>query len=107
MQGKLFVSSSHLTSLRPRDWPRDVICRLAELRTDLQMQRYRWYLAYIHFLDADEIEAASRHLDALMTDWSSSDAPEWALERAYFYARHQNKPEAAKSYLAIELRDAE
>jgi hypothetical protein len=107
MQAKLFVSSSHLTSLRPSGWPRDVISRLARLKTDLQMQRYYWYLAYIHFLDAAEIETARQHLDALMTDWSSSDPPEWALERAYFYARHQNNYEEAKSYVAIELRDAE
>jgi hypothetical protein len=60
---------------------------LSEAKADLPTRRYRWYLAYIHFLDAAEINAASGYLDAFVTDWGSSNPQEYALETAYFCAR--------------------
>jgi hypothetical protein len=107
LQRNLLVASSHATPLRMRDWPHDLICRLAEVPADPQASRYNAYLAYVHFLDRDERQVAGQYLDRLMLDWKSDDPPEYALEAAYFHAFHGDDPIAARNWLTREGRDAE
>jgi len=103
----LLTASSNATPLRVRDWLRDVVARLAEVPADPAVRRYNYYLAYIHFLDSGDSEKAGQYLDRLMADWTAGDAPEYALEAAYFYALHANDLNTARKWLALEARDVE
>jgi hypothetical protein len=102
-QRDMLVNASSATSLRLRDWPADVICRLATDRTD----RYSLYLAYVHFLDRRDPRMAGEYLDLLMSKWSPEDAPEYALEAAFFHALYRGDMAAAREWLDREKRDAE
>jgi hypothetical protein len=107
LQRNLLVASSHATPLRMRDWPHDLVRRLAEVPADPQASRYNDYLAYVHFLDRDERQTAGRYLDRLLSDWTCDDPPEYALEAAYFHAFRSDDPIAARHWLDLERRDAE
>jgi hypothetical protein len=107
LQRNLLVASSHATPLRMRDWPDDLIRRLAEVPADPQAGRYNAYLAYVHILDCGESQAAGQYLERLMSDWQSDDPPEYALEAAYYHAVYGDGPTAARTWLDLESRDAE
>jgi hypothetical protein len=108
IQRDLLTPASHATPLRLRDWPHDLILRLADRPADpLVLQRFDAYLAYIHSLDRGEIPVAAQYLDRLMADWTSSDPPEYALEAAYFLALHGGDVATARKWLTLETRDAE
>jgi hypothetical protein len=100
LQRSLLVASSHATPLRMREWPHDLILRL-------QPTGYDAYLAYLHFLDRGEPQAAGRFLERLMEGWTRACPPEYALEAAWFLAVHGQDPAAARQWLAFEGRDAE
>ncbi len=103
------IYASRLNPLRPRDWPRDLLLRLVapqnETQAQVQARRLYSYLAYVHFLDAGEIELADRYLDQLMARWTPSDTPEFAFEAACFRARYRNNPEGARNWLTLEKRN--
>jgi hypothetical protein len=103
----LLIASSHATPLPPRDWPYDVILRLADAGADPQTRRYNCYIAYVHFLDRGDIRTAGQYLDRLTADWNAADPPEYALEAAYFHAFHGRGPAVAEKYLALATKDAE
>jgi hypothetical protein len=107
LQRNLLVASSHATPLRMRDWPHDLVLRLAEAPADPQGRRYDAYLAYVHFLDRGENRIAGQYLDRLMTGWTVDDPSEYALEAAYFLAARGDDPIAARKWLLLETRDAE
>jgi len=102
-----WTARSHATALRVRDYPRDLVLRFADGPTDPGYRRASYYLAYIHFLDSGDSEKAGQYLDRLMADWTAGDAPEYALEAAYFYALHANDLNTARKWLALEARDVE
>lgn len=99
--------SSHATPLRLRDWPHDLICRLAENSADPAAQRFNFYLAYVHSLDRGDITYAGRYLDRLTAAWTPSDPPEYALEAAYFHALDGANLASAQHWLALETREVE
>ncbi|HUI55184.1 MAG TPA: site-2 protease family protein [Bryobacteraceae bacterium] len=103
----LLTASSHATPLRLRDWPNDLIRRLADDPADPKARRYAVYLAYVHFLDRGEIQTAGQLLDRLMADWIASDPPEYALDAAYFFALYGHDLRTARTWLTRETRDAE
>lgn len=107
LQRNLLVASSHATPLRLRDWPRALIARLPQGQPDQQPREYNAYLAYVHFLDCGEPEAAGPYLDRVMACWAANDPPEYALEAAYYYALHGNDVENGRSWLNLEKGDAE
>jgi len=107
IQRDLLTASSHATPLRFRDWPNDLVRRLADAPAGSQARRYAAYLAYVHCLDRGEIHTAGISLDRLMADWTASDPPEYALEAAYFLALYGNDLPTARQWLARETRDAE
>jgi hypothetical protein len=106
-QRDLLSPASHRTSLRPRDWPTDVIARLTVAPDDAVMQRFTAYLAYVHFLDGGDPQGAALHFHRFLEGWSPADAPEYALEAAYFLARHQQNLPAAQSWLDREPRSTD
>jgi hypothetical protein len=71
---------TYVSMLRPRDFPPRLLDRLLE-----SPNRFHWYLAYIHHLDAGRREAAEPHLRKLLEGWTNADPPEYALEAAYFF----------------------
>jgi hypothetical protein len=107
LQRNLLVASSHATPLRMRDWPHDVVHRVAEISTDLEARRYNAYLAYVHFLDRGDSQMAGLYLNRLLADWTPSDPPEYALETAYFLALYGHDLPTARKWLTRETRDAE
>jgi hypothetical protein len=102
-----FAMASHYTAVRPRDWPRAVILRLLVTERDPAYREFIPYLAYVHFLDAGDPEAAGPYLLRVLATWSADAPPEHAFEAAYFFARHEHNLQAAQSWLSRESRNAE
>ena len=89
------AEASDFTPLRPRDWPHDVILRLGQ-REDL----YCHYLAYVHWLDAGDTEAAAAHIQKLIAFLSEADPdPTNACEAAYWLAAYVGDAVAARTLL--------
>ncbi|SPE29351.1 membrane hypothetical protein [Candidatus Sulfopaludibacter sp. SbA3] len=106
-QRDLLTPSSHATPLRLRDWPGDLVLRLANAPAHPVLRRYNCYLAYIHFLDCGDVAMAGQYLDKMTLDWAAGDPPEYALEAAYFHAFHRHDAATAAKWLALEPKDAE
>jgi hypothetical protein len=53
----LLADSVNYTPLRPRDWPADLIERMAGMPAEAHQRRYGLYMAYIHCLDAGDLPA--------------------------------------------------
>jgi hypothetical protein len=100
----LLADSVNYTPLRPRDWPADLIERMAGMPAEAHQLRYCLYMAYIHYLDAGDVPAAGRHLEQLLESWTAADGPHYALEAAYFLAFHRQDLDGAQSWLAREAR---
>ncbi|HLK66564.1 MAG TPA: hypothetical protein VKU19_24185 [Bryobacteraceae bacterium] len=100
MQRDLLADSVNYTPLRPRDWPVDLIRRLAGAKS----ARYNRYMAYVHALDCENIPAAWSHLEPLLESSSPADGPQYALEGAYFLAYHRGDLKQARQCLAREHR---
>jgi hypothetical protein len=107
LQRDMLTASSHATTLRLRDWPEDLVRRLADAAGDNPAGRYGSYLAYIHFLDRGDVQTAAQHLDRLMAGWQPDDPPEYALEAAYFAAFHGHDAARAREWLALATRESE
>lgn len=100
VQRDSLVVSSDGTPLRVRDWPTEVIRRLAEAPADPQDHRYNLYLGYIHFLDRGDSQVAGQYLHRLVEGWTTEDPPEYALEAAYFFALGDHDLAAAGHWLS-------
>lgn len=85
-QRDLLTPSSHATTLRPRDFPQDLILRLTSVTPASELTRYNFYVAHIHAMDRGDTVAARRYLTELLTVRYRNDPPEYALEAAYFAA---------------------
>ena len=105
--------ASEFTPLRPRDWPRDVVLRLAE-RED----PYCHYLAYVHWLDAGDTAAAAPHIQELIAFLSGMAPvrfvgmpPEMnstnACEAAYWLAEYAGDAIAARHWFERAGPDAD
>ena len=92
------VSSSCLP-LRPRDWPADVVARLAEAADDLRTQRANLYIAYVHSQDSNHTVKAAGYLDRLLETWDPTDPPEYALEAAYVFGYQRRDAAEASMWL--------
>jgi hypothetical protein len=103
-QRDLLTPSSHATPLRPRDWPAGLIARIEKSPGEPLWQRFADYLWYIHLLDCGDPAVAGTHLHRLLEDWSATDAPEYALEAAYFLARHERDAAGARQWLERDPR---
>lgn len=96
------AEASNFTPVRYRDWPREVLARMAA-----QNDSYNIYLAYMQTLDAGDMEAASqymRRLIPLMPDARSY--PYFAYEAAYWFATYAGDPETARRFLDRAPADA-
>ena len=114
MQRRMLAASSHATALRPRDWPRDLILRLAEAPADGRVHHHKdrtphhnLYLAYVHFLDCGDVPRAKPYLERLLAGWRSDDPPEYALEAAYFLGFHDGDPVGSRKWLNAEARSVD
>jgi hypothetical protein len=95
MMREIMPEASNFNAPRYRDWPRAVVERLAA--TD---DWYNIYLAYLHTLDAGDLEAASgymRRLIALLPEEKPS--PHSACEAAYWLATYGGDTTAARKWL--------
>jgi hypothetical protein len=99
IQRDLLADSVNHTPLRPRDWPVDLLGRLASTGA-----RYHLYMAYIHALDSGNISGAWAHLSALLDSWLPGDGPQYALEAAYFLAFFRGDEKRARQWLSLETR---
>jgi hypothetical protein len=106
-QRELLSLSSHATAVRPRDWPAGPIVRLAESTGDPVWRRFTCCLAYVHFLDGGDRDRAGHYLHRFLEGWTSDDAPEYALEAAYFFGFHEHDAAAARKWLDLEPRTPE
>jgi hypothetical protein len=95
----LLVASSYATTLRMREWPRDLIERLW---STANAPRYDAYLAYVFYLDSREHAHARDCLTRLTSDWNADDPAEYALEAAYFHALFDDDLAAAEMWLSRE-----
>lgn len=114
IQRRMLAGSSQVTDLRPRDWPRDLILRLAEAVPDGHLLHHKdrsrqdnLYCAYLHFLDSGDMVKARLYLDRLLAGWRADDPPEHALEAAYFLAYHGGDAAGSRKWLEMEARNAE
>jgi hypothetical protein len=101
LQRDTLAESSNHTPLRPRDWPGDLIRRIVEVPSAPAQQRYAFYLAYVHFLDAGDVRAAAPWLEKLIEQPEKTDAAEYALEAAYFFGFHQDDSARAQKWLSL------
>lgn len=99
IQRDLLADSVNHTPLRPRDWPADLLGRLASTGA-----RYHLYMAYIHALDSGNISGAWAHLSAVLESWLPGDGPQYALEGAYFLAFYRGDEKRARQWLSMESR---
>jgi hypothetical protein len=104
MQIDLLADSVNHTALRPRDWPAELMRRVASMPGQPHQRRYCLYMAYIHYLDAGDIAVAGPLLSELLESWTPSDGPQYAIEAAYFLALHRQDSGAARNWLAREPR---
>jgi hypothetical protein len=78
----MLANMSHGTDLRPSDWPRELMGPVID---DIPgRDRHEDYLAYVHFMDLGDPDAAFLRLAAVLEKWQKSDPPEYALEAAYY-----------------------
>jgi len=100
------ADSSNLSPLRYRDWPHDVVLRLAE-----SGQPYDLYLAFIHSNDAGDIEAEEIYVRRLMASLPAQDLDahgrHYACEIACWLALRANDPAAATQWLERAGTDAD
>jgi hypothetical protein len=97
------AEATNCTPMRYRDWPRDVVVRLAE-----QNDPYNLYLAYLHMADSGETEAAAGYVNRLIALLPAEQKP-WpffAYEIAYWLAAYAGDPAAARQWLDRAGRDA-
>jgi hypothetical protein len=94
MQREILAETSNLTPLRYRDWPRDVLERLATSGED-----YNLYLAFLHHLDSGDIEAAAQYLSRLKLDSKDFNVTYPSCEGAWFYAIHRQDAAEARKWL--------
>ena len=95
MMREIMAEASNSNAPRYRDWPRAVVERLAATG-----DWYSIYLAYLHTLDASDLEAASgymRRLIALLPEEQPN--PHCACEAAYWLATYGGDTEAARLWL--------
>ncbi len=92
--------ASNNAPLRFRDWPRDLITRLAEAPGEPAAQRYSLYLAYLHHQDSNETETAEGYLDRLLAGWEAQDPAEYAAEAAYVMGFHRRNALKSAEWLA-------
>jgi hypothetical protein len=93
---EIACESSNLHSPRWRDWPREVIVRLAAGDDPFNI-----YLAYLHHSDAGDWEAAGSYMRRLIAVLPEVNPNAYyACEAAYWCAAREGDPESARKWLA-------
>lgn len=85
-----------------RDWPREQVDRLVELRDGSLEESMAWSMAYYYHLDTGDRPAAARALNrslALLDRWPAPLVPAMHVEAAYF-AAVSGDAETARTHLA-------
>ncbi len=89
------AEASNFTPLRHRDWPHELIVRLAEGEDS-----YNIYLAYLHSMDSGDLDAASRYIARLIAQLPEQRPNSYyASESAYWLATHDGDPVAARKWM--------
>jgi len=92
---EIACESSNFNRPRWRDWPREIIARLA-----IGHDPYNIYLAYLHHSDAGDWKTAGTYMRQLVALLPEADpSPYYACEAAYWYAARQGDPESARKWL--------
>ncbi|HUI81294.1 MAG TPA: M50 family metallopeptidase [Bryobacteraceae bacterium] len=95
MQRESLAEASNHTALRHRDWPRDLIKRLAE-----GSDSYNLFLGYLQSLDAGEVDTASSYMSRLIAQLPEKEPfAYYAYEAAYWLAVYRQDPEAARQWI--------
>jgi hypothetical protein len=92
---EIMAEASNFNTARYRDWPRGAVERLAATG-----DWYSIYLAYLHTLDAGDVEASSGHmrrLIALLLEETPSS--HMACEAAYWLATYGGDTDGARQWL--------
>src|SRR5579871_159433 len=92
---ELACESSDLHRPRWRDWPHDIIVRLA-----IGNDPFNIYIAYLHHLDAGDWKTAGSYMRRLLALLPEVDpCAHYACEAAYWFAARQHDPESARKWL--------
>jgi hypothetical protein len=94
--------ASNFTALRHRDWPHAPIVRLAA-----GDDPYNIYLAYLHTLDAGNVEAASEYMRRLIAKLPEKPVSHFAIEAAYWLATYGGNAELARKWIERAGPDVE
>jgi Peptidase family M50 len=95
LQWPILAEASNFTPLRHRDWPHDMLTRLAE-----GGDPYLVYLAYLHSMDAGDEEAAAGYMRRLITGLpEEKPSPYYACEAAYWLAIYGNDAREARKWM--------
>lgn len=91
--------------LRPKDWPSQWVKDLLADPDGSRRFQSACYMAYLHHLDRAELSAASgalAHLERLMAGNNAGfDTRPYAMELAYFEARHRGNAATARKWLSV------
>jgi hypothetical protein len=97
------AESSNFTAVRFRDWPHDVLVRLAA-----GSDPYNIYLAYLHTMDGGDAEAASQYMQRLIgTLPEERPFSHYACDAAYWLALYGGDAAEARKWLSRAGEGAE
>lgn len=96
------LQAESMSGVRPRDYSHETINRLLSTKGNPLIEASAEMLAYLHYLDRNELEPAGRSLNNAIA--YEKDLPEgikqaFYLEYAYFQAAHRSDAPTARSYL--------
>jgi hypothetical protein len=95
MYREMLAETSNFTAVRYRDWPREALMRLAA-----SGDPYNVYLAYLHMLDAGDLETAAAYMRRLIALLPEQEPyPHYAAEAAYWLAVYGCDSDAARKWL--------
>ncbi len=99
------IAFAHQQGVRPREWAESLVSRALEPADETKEHLYAMQYTYAWALDSERFELAGHSMDQVMArEGEQALAPIassiWALECAYFTARHRDNPTASREWLA-------
>lgn len=107
MCASYYMTMSMAGPIRPRDWPSQLVTRAADFGRDLPAALGTFALAYTHFEDLGDSQRAAEYLALAesRTEKGTKAERDFAMERAYFNARHLDDPAAGLGWLQSARED--
>jgi hypothetical protein len=94
---------AHKQGVRPREWAETLVSRALAPADETKEHLYAMQCAYAWALDRQRFELAGHYMDRIVAragELAPAASSIWALECAYFIARHRDDRAAAREWLA-------